>query len=142
MGKNANRRKQVKQVKKQANQARAFHSGIDLFFRNITEDQAETLCRVLNTLDRTMGGHSLTWVLDYKDSRATITAHYPKQPFSAEYSLIGLEANRRWAETGLNSLGMTNVIFTGSEFYVEDFSDSAIQQFIADMNKKFGKIVA
>ena len=97
----------------------AIHDGIDLFFRNISELDAQRFCDTLNGLDRTMGGNTLVWTLAHTDNKAAITARYPAQPYSRDYALLGLAMNRSWCETGLKALGMTGVEYTGSEFYVK-----------------------
>ena len=105
------------------------HDGIDLFFSNMSESDAQRFCNTLNSLDRNMGGNTLVWTLTYNDSQATMTARYPAQPYSRDYALRGLAMNRYWCETGLESLGMSSVEYTGSEFYVYFSSNEQMRKF-------------
>ena len=136
MGQAKLRAKEIEQLKAQ----HPTHTGIDLFFSNITEDQSKEYCKFLNELGRTMGGHLLVWTLDWNDNKAAITARYPGQPYSREYSLTALTQNRIWAETGLKYLNMSNVKYTGSEFYVQFPSQESMKSFYKDMDNLFNRV--
>ena len=116
-------------VKRKALSDTPTHTGIDLFFSNMSESDAQRFCNTLNSLDRTMGGNTLVWTLAHKDNHAAITARYPAQPWSRDYALIGLAMNRNWCESGLKSMGMSGVEYTGSEFYVQFSSNEQMRKF-------------
>jgi hypothetical protein len=123
---------------KQADQSMTFqHKGIDLFFKNISTEDLDHLAGVLNSLKRTMNGHTLVWKSNLKYN--AVTCFYPETPFTMKQSVDGLMQNRMLGESLArihNEEKNTDIIYDGSEFYLTNFDNKdQMKIFTKEINK-------
>ena len=138
MGQAKNRGTYEERVK-QAKQSYCFqHSGIDLYFKNISDSDLKHFAGILNDLNRTMSGHKLVW--QSNPGSNAVTCHYPTQRFNMNQLLQGLDQNRIWGESLVkkyNEHQGTDIKYNGSEFYIEPFGnkDEMNQIFTQEIDK-------
>ena len=102
------------------------HTGFDLFFNNMSNEQAKELVAVLNANNCTMKGRPMRFKLNRKHPRylqhqaasTVITARYDEVIADAAYILLGLTQNRELGEKIAERFG-SRVTYEGSEFYCE-----------------------
>ena len=134
----AKRRGTYEERVKQADQSMTSqHKGIDLFFKNTSTEDLDHLAGFLTELKRTMNGNTLIWKANLKYN--AVTCFFPETPFTVKQSVDGLMHNRMLGESLAriyNEQKNTDIIYTGSEFYLTTFGNKdQMKNFYKEINK-------
>lgn len=112
------------------------HTGIDLFFNNITKGQLKMIVETLNNMDLTIKGHHMVWRVNTNRAN-TITCKYPVREYTHIELMKGLMTHRKTGESFarvINKEFNSNIGFDGSEFYLEK-DKNLTENLVADMKK-------